>query len=93
MDECVIRIGFTNNGFEVEALDPKIATENAKPKTSWKDPWVCYSFTTKDQVLEFVEDAMDIVKPIRTQQSTTFEAAFKEATSGVENDKDTNPKE
>lgn len=93
MDECVIRIGFTNNGFEVEALDPKIVDENDKPKTNWKDPWVCYSFATKEQVMEFVEDAMDIVKQRRTKPNTTFEAAFKEATSNVENDQDTDPKE
>ena len=91
MDECVIRIGFTNNGFEVEALDPKVDEENSKPKSSWKDPWVSYSFDDKDKAMEFVEAAMDIVKRRRTQQNTTFDAAFKEATAG--DGDDTNSKE
>lgn len=94
MDDCNIRIGLTGSGFEVEVLDPTINDENSKPKSSsYRNPWVSYSFAKKEQVLEFIEDALDIVKPRRGDQSTAFDAAFKEAISGVEDDADTDPKE
>ena len=87
VDEPLIRIGKTRNGWEVECLDPGIAKAN-QGNGPWTDPWVCYSFETKDAALEFTEDAMDIVKPRKTQVSDAFEAAFKEATSGKETDND-----
>ena len=93
MNESNIRIGLTGSGFEIEVLDPTIDAANSKAKSSYKNPWVTYAFTTKDQVLEFVEDALDIVKPRRSDQSTAFDAAFKEAISGVEDDSDVDAKD
>lgn len=89
MDE-LIRIGKTRNGFEVSCLDPKISAENQKPKTSWQDPWVTYTFDKKEQLVEFIEDALDIVQPRRPHPpaSDAFETAFKEAVSGEESDND-----
>lgn len=79
MDECLIRVGKTRNGWEVECLDPAISADNQKPKISWRDPWVTYAFEKKEQLVEFLEEALDIVKPRRSQESDAFEAAFKEA--------------
>lgn len=84
MDETAIRIGFASKGFVVECLDPEIAAANDAPKsTRYRSPWVEFQFDTTEQVCEFVEAALDIVKSRKPKESTAFDAAFKEATNGT----------
>lgn len=83
VDERLISIGKTRNGWEVECLDPGIAKAN-QGNGPWQDPWVCYSFDNQKAALDFIDDAMGIVKPRKTQVSDAFEAAFKEATGTAE---------
>lgn len=83
MDERLIGIGKTRDGWEVECLDPKISKANSG-NGPWQDPWVCYQFDDKEDALEFLEAALDIVQPRKVQASTEFDAAFKEATSADE---------
>lgn len=54
MGDCCVRVEKLENGFEVEVIDPKIAAENAKPKTDWQDPWKSYAFTTAEGAAAFV---------------------------------------
>lgn len=76
MDD-VIRIEALENGFEVEALDPKVATENASPKSMWKDPYKGYAFSTVDEVVEFVKKRLTTMKP--KEKDGGYASAFKEA--------------
>lgn len=80
MDETAIRIGFATKGYAVECLDPDIQAANNKPSGSYRSPWVEYQFDTADQVCEFVDAAMKIVKSRKPKESTAFDAAFAEAT-------------
>lgn len=83
--EC-IRIERDRNKFTVRASDPEIRKANrAREKSDsgstvgeWKDPDVEYSFDTKEQVLKFVEKAIDIALP-EEDYSTAFDKLAKEA--------------
>ena len=60
-----------SGGFTVRATDPEIAKANrmrhtkneAVPVDDWKDPEVSYEFSKKEQVLEFLDKAMNIALP------------------------------
>lgn len=81
-----IRIERERQGFCVRATDPKIeaannARDNVKgdaPRAPWRDPSVEFKFDTKEQVLAFVEKAIDIALPA-DEYSTAFDKAAKEA--------------
>lgn len=78
-----IRIERDRNKFTVRATDPAIEKRNReRDKGSdcapWEDPAVEYSFDTKDQVLKFVEAAIDIALPEDTYTSE-FDKLAKEA--------------
>jgi hypothetical protein len=81
-----IRIEREREGFEVRCTDPAIQKQNESRKSSgpsepsepWKDPEVEFTFTTKEQVLKFLEGAMDIALPADTY-SSTFDKLAKEA--------------
>lgn len=83
-----IRIEREREGFRVRVTDPAIekanrARDNAKSgdtisSTPWRDPNVEFEFETKEQVLKFIESAMDIALPKDTY-STTFDKLAKEA--------------
>jgi hypothetical protein len=75
--EDVIRIEALENGFEVECLDPKIVEENAKPKSSWRDPYKGYAFSTAEEVTKFVGEKLKNMKP--KSKDGGYAAAFKEA--------------
>lgn len=83
-----IRIERERGGFTVRATDPAIEASNkARNKTDssdccapseWKDPQVEYKFDTKDQVMKFLDGAIDIALPQDTYTST-FDKLAKEA--------------
>lgn len=80
-----IRIERERQGFCVRATDPKIEEANRKrdhkcdgPVAPWKDPNVEFKFDTKEQVLAFVNKAIDIALPA-DEYSTAFDKAAKEA--------------
>lgn len=77
-----IRIERDRNKFTVRATDPEIEKKNTERGKGdcapWVDPAVEYSFDTKEQVLKFVADAMDIALPEDTY-SSAFDKLAKEA--------------
>lgn len=79
-----IRIERERNGFSVKATDPAIEKANRErdgkdgPSAPWKDPQVEFAFDTKEQVLTFVEKAMDIALPA-DEYSSAFDKLAKEA--------------
>lgn len=77
-----ITIERDRNGFSVEATDPEIQKKNdERDKDSpsiWEDPCVEFQFDTKEQVLAFVEKAMDIALPA-DEYSSAFDKIAKEA--------------
>lgn len=77
-----IRIERDRNKFTVRATDPAIEKRNRERSkedhSPWEDPAVEYSFDTKDQVLKFVESAIDIALPEDTY-SSAFDKLAKEA--------------
>lgn len=76
--DCVVRIEKLENGYEVEICDPKIRAENDKPKTSWQDPWKGYAFTTKEEVVAFITEHLDSLKP-PPDADAEYSKAFKDA--------------
>ena len=79
-----IRIERDRDKFEVRVTDPEIVKANRERDKSsssmgeWKDPNVEYSFGTKEQVLKFLEKAMDIALPA-DDYSSEFDKLAKEA--------------
>lgn len=78
-----IRIERERGGYEVYCTDPAIQKQNDSRKggdgpSEWKDPNVEFQFETKEQVLKFLESAMDIALPVDTYTST-FDKLAKEA--------------
>lgn len=83
MGDYCCRIERLNNGFEVEMKDPEIVKANNKRSgksnepAPWKDPYVSFAFTTKEEVLKFLEKNLDKALPDDTY-STSFDAAVAE---------------
>jgi hypothetical protein len=83
---CNIRIERERDSYEVRCTDPEIQKANKqRSKASgdacfppWKDPEVEFKFDTKEQVLKFLESAMDIALPADTYTSA-FDKLAKEA--------------
>lgn len=80
-----ISIGREGGKFEVRATDPEIRKKNNERKSGdccspseWQDPEVKYSFDTKEQVLAFVDKAIDIALP-EDAFTSTFDKLAKEA--------------
>jgi hypothetical protein len=79
-----IRIERERGGFKVCASDPKIEAANRArdskdgPSTPWQDPSVEFIFETKEQVLKFVDKAMDIALPA-DEYTSAFDKFAKEA--------------
>jgi hypothetical protein len=82
-----IRICRERDGFEVNVTDPEIVKANRErnkggdccaPSSDWKDPNVEYRFDNKEQVLKFLDKAMDIALP-SDEYSSTFDKLAKEA--------------
>lgn len=79
-----IRISRERDGYEVRATDPEIEKANRARDTekapigSWQDPDVEYKFETKEQVLAFIDKAMDIALPA-DEYSSAFDKLAKEA--------------
>ena len=76
-----IRISRDRGSFSVRATDPAIEKANRERNkgsgdsccapSEWKDPEVEYKFDTKEQVLKFLEGAIDTALP-----EDTFVSAF-----------------
>lgn len=82
-----IRIEREREGYEVKVNDPEIQKQNEARNTKgdgpcepWKDPEVEFHFETKEQVLAFLEKAMDIALP-----AETFSSAFDRIAKEVSN--------
>jgi len=80
-----IRIERERDGYEVTCTDPAIQKQNEArdmksdgPCAPWKDPEVEFYFDTKEQVLKFLEGAMDIALPA-DEYSSTFDKLAKDA--------------
>jgi hypothetical protein len=78
MSDTILRIEKMVNGYEVEVRDPKIAAENAKPKSSWQDPMKGYAFNTAAEAGAFVTAVLDKLSPLSDDDE--YAAAFKAAT-------------
>ncbi len=83
MSYSSIRIERERDCYEVSCTDPAIQKQNEARKggdgpSEWKDPNVEFKFDTKEQVLKFLEGAMDIALPQDTYTST-FDKLAKEA--------------
>jgi hypothetical protein len=78
MSEDFIRIEKLENGFEVECLDPAQEEKNAKGK-GWSDPYLGYAFSTKEEVLAFIEKKLGGMKT--RSQKGEYDKAFKEAST------------
>lgn len=68
-NDDVLRVGKIANGYEVEICDPAIVAENAKPKGSYKSPWVEYAFKDAEEVLAFIKLHLDSLKPEPDEES------------------------
>jgi hypothetical protein len=77
-----IRIERERDKFSVKATDPVIEKRNRERKSGdgamWEDPQVEYTFDTKEQVLAFVEKAIDIALP-KDEYVSEFDKLAKEA--------------
>lgn len=80
MPDCVARIDKLINGYTVEIYDEKVAEENRKPKSDWKDPWKEYAFSTADEVKDFIGKHLDALKPAPAAD-VEYADAFKAATA------------
>jgi hypothetical protein len=78
--DCIVRIEKLENGYEVEICDPDIQESNAKPKSTWEDPWKGYAFTTADEVKTFIGVHLDQLKP-PPGPDEEYAKAFESATS------------
>jgi hypothetical protein len=84
---CCIRIERASNGYVVHATDPKIAAENQKPNSKWKDSDREYVFKELGAALEFIEKIAEIALPLDPEPPDPFSKAFNAAVKGGE-DKD-----
>jgi hypothetical protein len=79
-----IRISRERKGFKVCATDPAIEKKNRERNKGdsccapWEDPNVEYIFDKKEQVLAFVDKAMDIALPA-DEYTSEFDKLAKEA--------------
>lgn len=80
-----IRIERGRKGFTVRTSDPEIEKANRErergkdgPVGEWRDPCVEYTFDTKEQMLAFVDKAVDIALP-EDEFSSVFDKLAKEA--------------
>lgn len=84
--EC-IRIERSRDGYEVRLTDPELVKKNearSKDKDGisqgpWVDPSVEYEFKTKEQLLTFLENAVDIALPKEETYASSFDKLAKEA--------------
>lgn len=78
--QTIMRIDKLENGYEIEICDEKIVAENDKPRSSWKDPWKGYAFTTADEALAFITQHLGSLKP-PPDADTEYTSAFNRATA------------
>lgn len=75
MSQYICKIERLANGYEVEMTDPAIKSANASGKGPWKDPEVCYAFSTVKEVLGFLEKNLEKAVPMDEYGSTFDQAA------------------
>lgn len=83
MGDTSLRVEVLTNGYEVEVRDPKIDEENQKSKSSYKDPWKSYAFTTPEEVVKFIEKALPTLKP---ESDDEYGTSFLQAMEDDENE-------
>lgn len=77
MPDGSIRISRERDSYCVCLTDPEIAKQNQNSDSSYQDPYVEYTFDTKEQVLAFIEKAIDIALP-KDDYSSAFDKIAKE---------------
>ena len=77
MSRC-IRIERVENGYTVQATDPKIAADNQKsgPDHKWRDPEREYVFKTCKEACDFIERIADKAMPLDPAPPDSFASAF-----------------
>lgn len=78
MSDTILRIEKLENGYTVAVCDPKIMMANNKPKSTYMDPWKEYAFTTAKEVIAYVGEHLDSLKP-PPDAETEYSTAFKHA--------------
>lgn len=78
--QTIARIEKLANGYVVEVYDEKVAAENRKPKTEYKDPWVGHALPTAEAVKEFLGQHLDTLSP-PPAAGVEYADSFKAATS------------
>lgn len=81
MSDTILRIDKLENGYKIEVCDEAIMAANAKPKSSYKDPWKAYAFESAAGVVKFVQLHLDKLKPppgAEEEYSQAFNRAAKE---------------
>jgi hypothetical protein len=68
------------NGYEVEICDPQAMEANKKPKSVYESPWKGYAFTTSDEVVNFIKEHLDTLKPPPSAEDD-YSSAFDQAAS------------
>ncbi len=72
-----IRIERERGAYTIRATDPAIQKANQAKDSVWTEPEVKYSFETKEQVLAFLDKAMDIALP-KDEYTSAFDKIAKE---------------
>jgi len=83
MGDVILRVEKLANGYECEICDPDIMAANDKPKAAYKSPWKDYAFTTAAEVIAFITEHLDKLKP-PPDADAEYSAAFDSATQEEE---------
>lgn len=87
MGRC-IRIERVENGYTVCATDPKIAENNKKPNTPWRDAEREYVFKTIGEAVTFISKIADKAMPLDPAPPDSFASAFDAAVASDDKDGD-----
>lgn len=78
-DDQIARINRIANAYSVEAYEPGPEKKNSSAhKEVYVTPWKTYAFNTPEQVLAFLGERLDKLKPVNAEKE--YADAFKAAT-------------
>lgn len=69
-----IKVKAAGNGYTVEMRDPDIEKRNGMPDTPYRNPYVEFVFTEKEELFEFLDKAMD-----KLSKGDEYDTAFSRA--------------
>jgi len=78
-DDQVAKICRLQNAWEVEIYDKPKEQKSKNGMVSYQDPWKSYAFATAEEVLKFLGERLDKLKPRNSEME--YEEGFQEATS------------